>query len=107
MDADPRPSDAACPRWCNGVHDLPEGEPVSHRSDPWPVAVIERRRGGGGAPFDRIAATDLAVGVEVRWGDTWIWITPEDDVRRGLVLTKESAQRLVRTLTRVFDEAAP
>ncbi|MFS0793545.1 hypothetical protein [Microbacterium sp. 1P10AE] len=71
------------------------------------MAVIERRAGAGAAPFDRVAATDLAVGVEVRWGDTWIWITPEDDVRRGLVLSKESAHRLVRTLTRVFGEAAP
>jgi hypothetical protein len=107
MDADPRPSDGACPRWCNGIHDHPEHESASHRGDPWQVPVIERRAGMGADPFDRIAATDLAVGVEARWGDTWVWITPEDDVRHGLVLSMESAQRLVRTLTRVFGEAAP
>ena len=99
-------SASACPRWCNGVHDHPAHESAAHRSDPWPVAVIERRAGTG-ASFDRVAATDLAVGVEVRWGDTWIWITPDDDVRRGLVLSRESAQRLARTLTLVFGEAAP
>jgi len=103
MHADHQPGGTGCPAWCTGFHDPTETEDGSHRSTPWPVAVIERRAGGEG-PYDRIAATELAVGVEVRWGETWVWITPEDDVRRGLVLTRESAQRLIRALDGIFDE---
>ena len=107
MPADQRPTETECPPWCATVHDDTETAHVSHRSDPWPVAVVERRTGRNGEPFDRVAATELAVGAESRWGDTWIWITPEDDVRRGLVLTRECAQRLVRALVTVFEEATP
>ncbi len=104
MHVDQWPTDAACPPWCNGSHDHLEAYGASHRSDPRSVPAIERRHGTDGLAFDHVAAGDLTVGVESRWGDTWVWISPEDNVRRGLVLSKESAHRLARMLVALFEE---
>lgn len=107
MHAEPSPSEATCPKWCNGIHDHVDGRVASHRSDASFVPTVERRPGPDGATFDRVAAGDLTVGVEQRWGDTWVWISPEDSVRRSLVLTVESAHRLHRTLTKIFEDLVP
>ncbi|WP_396644567.1 hypothetical protein [Microbacterium sp.] len=100
------PADTGCPRWCNGEHEQSEPCDTSHRSDPWLVPAVERRAGPDGRDFDRVASTDLTVGIESRWGDTWVWITPEDSVRRSIILSKESAQRLHRMLTTIFGDVA-
>ena len=98
------PTDTACPPWCNGVHDHLESRSASHRSDPRAVPAVERRHGSDEVAFDRVASGDLTVGIESRWGDTWVWISPEDNVRRGLVLSQESAHRLARMLSTVLEE---
>jgi len=107
MHAEPWPSETTCPRWCNGAHDHADDRTPAHRSDPWCVPTVERRTLPGGAAFERVASTDLTIGIEQRWGDTWVWISPEDSVRRSLVLTRESAQRLHRALTTIFEDLLP
>lgn len=107
MHAEPSPSEATCPKWCNGIHDHMDERVASHRSDASFVPAVERRPGSDSVTFDRVAAGDLTVGLEQRWGDTWVWISPEDSVRRSLVLTLESAHRLHRTLAKIFEDLVP
>lgn len=91
-----------CPLWCNGVHEISSDLSVSHRSDVVPVPAVEKRLLGNG-DTDIICTVDLALGLEEKEGETWVWISPEDDITRGLVLSAESGVRLARSLKKLLD----
>lgn len=71
-----------------------------HRSDAITVPAIERRP----TPLNYSDAhsVDLVVGLEQCGLDMWVWIGPDDDVDRSLVLTPESARRLIRTMSMIL-----
>lgn len=90
--------DYRCPLWCTGVHEVSDDLDVAHRSEVTSVPAIERIVGGKG-DGEAALTVDLALGLEWKRGETWVWISPEDDVTRGLVLSVESANRLCRALS--------
>ena len=59
MHAEPSPSEATCPKWCNGIHDHMDERVASPRSDASFVPAVERRPGSDSVTFDRVAAGDL------------------------------------------------
>ncbi|WP_441005410.1 DUF6907 domain-containing protein [Microbacterium sp. CFBP 8790] len=93
-----------CPEWCNGQDDGTDDVNFVHRSDPHTVPVVERVPDGEGG-FGAASSTDLIIGLERINGDTWVWIGPDEDVHRSLVLTEESARRLSRTLIALLSKS--
>ncbi|MDQ1131156.1 hypothetical protein [Microbacterium sp. SORGH_AS_0888] len=93
---------SACPPWCNGRDEVTERMQLVHRSDPIPVPAVERVADDDGG-FGSAATVDLIVGLERVDSETWVWIGPEEDVRRSLVLTEESARRLCHALIALLD----
>lgn len=103
--AEPPRSAHLCPPWCNGEHEISDDLRVSHRNDGIVVPGVERvvnDRGGVDAP----TVVQISIGLEQTGGETWVWIGPEESVRRSTILSLESAKRLVRQLQGLLDNLA-
>lgn len=92
----------SCPLWCNGYHEISEDLSVSHRSNMVSVPAIVRHPDSNPAR-DRVIAVDLAIGLERKSGENWLWLSPEDDIHRGLVVSAETGRRLSRSLIKIFE----
>lgn len=100
------PVQHACPLWCNGVHEVADDLSVSHRSELVPVPAIVRYPNANSMNVQAVAVS-LALGLEQRSGETWVWVSPEDDVARGIVMSAETGRRLARQLTTLLRECEP
>jgi hypothetical protein len=93
--------DALCPAWCTGDHELSDDLRLAHRSEAISVPAVERvddpaRR------TPHATTVNLIVGLEKSSAELWVWIGPEDDARRGLTLSAESAHRLQSALSDIL-----
>ena len=93
----------SCPPWCNRVHEVADDFSVSHRSEVVAVPAIVRYPDASSMNV-QLVAVNLALGLEQRSGETWVWISPEDDVARGIVMSAESGRRLSRQLISLLGE---
>jgi hypothetical protein len=93
--------DALCPAWCTGDHELSDDLRLAHRSEAISVPAVECIDDPArGTP--RATTANLIVGLEKSSGELWVWIGPEDDAKRGLALSAESAHRLQNALSDIL-----
>jgi hypothetical protein len=101
----PHPDDdrllSICPDWCTGEHEVDDDLRLVHRSDGIVVPGVERVSTAEGE-FSDAQSVDLVVGLQESAGETWVWLSPAEDVSRSLVLTMETARRLWRLGHTVF-----
>jgi len=90
-----------CPPWCNGEHEVTDDLHVVHRSEGIIVPGVERVISTQGS-INPPTVIELAIGLEHRDGETWVWLGPDQPVQRTTVLSVESTRRLIREVERLL-----